>query len=181
VVLPKVENESGVHAVSHSRRASERAGLVRVPRYVLVVDDDPVFSRAVRRALRPHDVKSASTASEAEIILLDPGYLPDLVICNVFLPGANGNALHARIAERRPDVARRFVFVTGGVLGKSEADYLKNSGCVTMPKPLDPEILLEGLDWASPDSARPNSVRTLSAPSFQVAVPESSSPPTLRR
>jgi signal transduction histidine kinase/CheY-like chemotaxis protein len=181
VVLPKVENDSGVHAVSLPRAALDRPGLVRAPRRILVVDDDAVFSRAVRRALRPHDVKSASTASEAEIVLLDPDYLPDLVICNVFLPGANGNVLHARIAERRPEIARRFVFVTAGVLGKGEADYLKNSGCVTMPKPLDPELLLEGLDWEDPDSARPNSVRTLSAPSFQVALPESSSPPTLRR
>jgi len=181
VVLPKVENDSGVHAVSVPREAPGRPEVVRALRHVLVVDDDAVFSRAVRRALKPHDVRSASTASEAEIVLLNPDYLPDLVICNVFLPGANGNALHARIAERRPEVARRFVFVTGGVLGKNEADYLKNSGCVTMPKPLDPEMLLDGLDWGSPDSARSNSVRTLSAPSFQVAVPESSSPPTLRR
>jgi signal transduction histidine kinase/ActR/RegA family two-component response regulator len=180
VVLPKVDIDSGVHPVALPRGVQGRPELVRAPRRVLVVDDDPVFSRAVRRALKPHEVRNASTASEAEIVLLDPEYLPDLVICNVFLPGANGNALHARIAERRPDVARRFVFVSGGLLGKSEADYLKTSGCPTLPKPHDPEMLLEGIEWAGPDSAHPNSVRTLSAPSFP-AVCDSTSPPTLRR
>jgi signal transduction histidine kinase/ActR/RegA family two-component response regulator len=175
VVLPRVDSVSGVHAVSPPRRP----GLVRAPRRVLVVDDDPVFSRAVRRALKPHDVRSAATASEAEILLLDPEYVPDLVICNVFLPGANGNALHGRVAERRPEIARRFVFVTSGALGKSEADYLKNSGCPTLSKPLEPEMLLDGIDWVSPESTRSHSLRTLSAPSLRA--PASTSPPTLRR
>jgi signal transduction histidine kinase len=39
---------------------------------ILVVDDDPIFSRTVRRALRPHEVRLAAPAAEAETALLDP-------------------------------------------------------------------------------------------------------------
>ncbi len=109
----------------------------QVQRRVLVVDDDPVFTRSARRALRPHDVREAQTASEAEIILGDPTYLPDLVICDLMLPGADGTTLHQRIAERRPDVARRFLFVTGGTLSKTTADYIRDSGCGALRKPID--------------------------------------------
>ena len=131
------------------------------PRRVLIVDDEPMFARSIRRALRPHDVRLAGTASEAELVLLDSSYEPDLVVCDVFLPGRNGNVLHERIRSARPEVAARFVFVTGGALGKAEAEYLRASGCATLFKPLDAAGLLELLEARG---AEPAGVRTL-APS----------------
>jgi signal transduction histidine kinase/CheY-like chemotaxis protein len=131
------------------------------PRKILIVDDEPMFARSIRRALRPHDVRLAGTASEAELALLDSSYEPDLVVCDVFLPGRNGNVLHERIRGVRPDVAARFVFVTGGALGKAEADYLRASGCATLFKPLDAAGLLELLEARG---GEPSPVRTL-APS----------------
>ncbi|HVJ20500.1 MAG TPA: hybrid sensor histidine kinase/response regulator, partial [Polyangiaceae bacterium] len=91
-------------------------------RRVFVVDDDPIFSRTLSRGLKPHEVRTAASASEAEMILLDPSYEPDLVVCDVFLLGANGDALHQRIRARRPELASRFVFVTGAALGGREAE-----------------------------------------------------------
>lgn len=122
------------------------SGMTPIARKVLVVEDDPVFARTVRRALRPHDVRVATSASEAEIALLDASYVPDLIVCDVFLPGANGNVLHARLVEQRPELAARFVFVTGGALGKVEADYLRSCGCTTLFKPVDVRSLSELLE-----------------------------------
>jgi signal transduction histidine kinase/ActR/RegA family two-component response regulator len=139
---------------------SRRLGGAR-PRKILIVDDEPMFARSIRRALRPHDVRLAGTASEAELALLDSSYEPDLVVCDVFLPGRNGNLLHERIRSVRPEIAARFVFVTGGALGKDEADYLRASGCPTLFKPLDTAGLLELLESRG---AEPTAVRTL-APS----------------
>jgi CheY-like chemotaxis protein len=131
-------------------------------RRILVIDDDPVLPRTMRRSLKPHEVITASSASEAEIALLDPSYKPDLVVCDVFLPGANGHVLHERIRQKRPDIADRFVFVTGGALGRAEADYIKQSGRATLFKPVDLKALLALLLPAEPhDSSAPMSVRTL--------------------
>ena len=156
-------------------RAREDSGLLALPipvplrsapvpirrKQVLVVDDDPVFSRTIRRSLKPHEVKTCAAASEAQGLLLDPSYAPDLVLCDVFLPGANGNLLHSRIAKQRPEIARRFVFVTGGALGKEEASYLRASGCTTLFKPVELKSLLELLEDPNPASSPPNTVKTL--------------------
>jgi hypothetical protein len=72
--------------------------------------------------------------------------------------------LHARVAKTRPEVARRFVFVTGGALGKEEAGYLRNSGCRTLFKPIELKSLLELLDDTAPDSGSPNTIKTLQQP-----------------
>ncbi len=164
VVLPRSDDESGVHPVAPVVTIpTPKPGGMPSQRSVLVVDDDPVFSRSLRRALRGHVIRTCSTASEAEIALLDTSYTPDVILCDVFLPGANGDALHARVASSRPDLAPRFVFMTGGALGKAEADYIKRSGCRTLFKPLDLKDLQESIE-PDPDSVPPNSVRTLSAP-----------------
>jgi signal transduction histidine kinase/ActR/RegA family two-component response regulator len=128
---------------------------------VLVVDDDPVFSRTIRRALKLHDVKTCAAASEAQALLLDAGYSPDLVLCDVFLPGANGNVLHSRVARQRPELGSRFVFITGGALGKEEAAYLRASGLKTLFKPLELRSLLELLEDPNPTESPPNTVKTL--------------------
>ena len=144
VVLPRLEGASGVHPVFDAQSGpGVRRALLR--RKILIVDDDPVFLRTMRRTLKFHDVKTAGTASEAEIALVDPSYLPDLVLCDMCLPGTNGDALHSRIAELRPDLSARFVFVTGGGLSKHEGEYVQRVGCRTLLKPVDVKQLLDEL------------------------------------
>ena len=160
VLLPRARQDSGLLALPVA--APLRATLTPARRkHVLVVDDDPVFSRTIRRSLKPHAVRTCGAASEAQAMLLDPAYAPDLVLCDVFLPGANGNLLHSRIAKHRPEIARRFVFVTGGALGKDEANYLRASGCTTLFKPVELRSLLELLEDPNPASSPPNTVKTL--------------------
>jgi signal transduction histidine kinase/ActR/RegA family two-component response regulator len=158
VLLPRVD-ESGQAALGETPAPPSVQVLGK--RKVLVIDDDSILSRTLRRALKPHEVHTASSASEAEIQLLNPAYTPDLVVCDVFLPGANGNVLHERILAQRPDVAARFVFVTGGALGRVEAEYIKHSGRPTLIKPVDLKSLFNLLEPSpEPDSGRA-SVRTL--------------------
>jgi len=181
VVLTRVREDSGLIPIVPVRPPKQRMVEAR-PRQVFLIDDDPVFSRTMRRALKPHVVRTAGAASDAEVQLLDPSYTPDLVLCDVFLPGRNGDTLHARIAERRPDLAERFVFVTGGALGKAEAEYLKKSARPTLFKPVELKTIIDLLEDNEPESA-PNSVRTLNGPSSRAgargAAP--SGPPTTRR
>jgi signal transduction histidine kinase/ActR/RegA family two-component response regulator len=160
VLLPRAREDSGLLALPLP--APLRPAPVPVRRkQVLVVDDDPVFSRTIRRSLKPHEVRTCAAASEAQAMLLDPAYAPDLILCDVFLPGANGNLLHSRVAKHRPELARRFVFVTGGALGKDEASYLRASGCTTLFKPVELKSLLELLDDPNPASSPPNTIKTL--------------------
>jgi signal transduction histidine kinase/ActR/RegA family two-component response regulator len=160
VLLPRARENSGLLALPMPAVLRAAPSPLR-RKQVLVVDDDPVFSRTIRRSLKPHEVRTCGAASEAQALLADPAYCPDLVLCDVFLPGANGNLLHSRVARQRPEIARRFVFVTGGALGKDEAAYLRNSGCTTLFKPVELRSLLELLEDAHPESGAPNTVKTL--------------------
>lgn len=115
-------------------------------RQVLIIDDDPMFARALRRALTPHDVRVCGTAAEAEIALMEASYSPDLVVCDLWLPGTNGRALHERVAAHQPDVAPRFVFVSGASVSSKDVRYFKEAGCLTLAKPIQVSDLLGMLD-----------------------------------
>ena len=134
---------------------------------VLIVDDDPVFSRAARRALRPHRVRETATASEAEFHLLQSRYEPTLVVCDLMLPGSDGIDLHARIREARPELARRFLFITGGTLSKSTADYIRESGCLAFHKPFDFTRLRHQLSRCTADAIASDLEKSLQVESFK--------------
>jgi signal transduction histidine kinase/ActR/RegA family two-component response regulator len=160
IILPSFGAIESNHAGAFAP-AQGNATEGNVIRKVLVVDDDPVFSRAARRAMKPHQVREANTASEAEIILSDSNYLPDLVICDLMLPGADGTALHRKIFEKRTEVASRFLFVTGGTLGKDAADYIRSSGCGALRKPIDLSAVRRHLSTPNRDTVTTTIVRTL--------------------
>jgi len=181
VLLTRVQEDSGLIPLVPMRVPKQRMLEAR-PRQVFVIDDDPVFARSMRRALKPHVVRTAAAASEAEVQLLDRNYTPDLVLCDVFLPGRNGDTLHSRISARRPELAKRFVFVTGGALGRAEAEYLKNCACPTLFKPVELKTLKDLLEDDEAESSPAASVRTLNPPSTSArrsSVP--AAPPSTRR
>jgi CheY-like chemotaxis protein len=111
-------------------------------RKILIVDDDPMFARALRRALTPHQVQVSGTAGEAELLLMQGEFVPDLVVCDLWLPGKSGRTLHQRIMETLPEIAAKFVFVSGAPLTEKDRAYFHDAGCRAMTKPVKIDELL---------------------------------------
>ena len=83
-------------------------------RIALVVDDERVVRLVLRRYLGRvgWSVVEAETAERA-LELLDAGTAPDIVFCDLNLPGLSGAGLCRRIAELHPALATRLVVTSG--------------------------------------------------------------------
>ena len=83
-------------------------------RTALVVDDEQVVRLVLRRYLGRVGwrVVEAETAERALELLAD-GPAPDIVFCDLNLPGLSGTALCRRIAEQHPALATRLVVTSG--------------------------------------------------------------------
>lgn len=79
---------------------------------ILVVDDEPALGSAIRRLFRQNEVTAVVSAAEA-LALLEAGETFDVVICDSLTPVMGGLALHERVRSTWPDLAERFVFLTG--------------------------------------------------------------------
>lgn len=84
-----------------------------MPGRILVVDDEPLVRRALRRLLRKHEVVEAESGAEAlEILSKDLGF--DAILSDVMMPDVTGVDLYKEVCERFPSFRERFVFMTGG-------------------------------------------------------------------
>jgi len=117
-------------------------------RRVLLVDDDPLVARSVVRALgQAHDVVTTHSGAEA-LARLEAGARFDAVLCDVMMPEMTGAQLHARVEARDPELARRFVFLTGGAFTDEAMEFLRRVACPCLDKPFDAEQLRRALEWA---------------------------------
>lgn len=83
-------------------------------RRVLVVDDESYLRDVHRRLLRNLEVEVLDAASGVEAQRLIRSEAVDLVISDVKMPGElNGIMLFEWLATERPQLAERFIFVTG--------------------------------------------------------------------
>jgi PAS domain S-box-containing protein len=104
---------------------------------VLIVDDEPAVLSALRRTLgRDHDVVAAASPEALEILLSDDRF--DLVLCDLMMPELSGMALYERVRRSRPELAERFVFMTGGAFTTGAREFLDRVRLRTLHKPFAP-------------------------------------------
>jgi PAS domain S-box-containing protein len=113
---------------------------------VLIVDDEPAVALSLSHELgRRHEVQLARSAAEADT-LLTSGLHFDAVLCDLVMPDETGMALYDRIRGARPDVADRFVFMTGGAFLPDAASFLARAGRPYVEKPFDLVVLRRIVD-----------------------------------
>ena len=90
---------------------------------VLVIDDEPMIVRSIRRALHGVEVVAAHSGNEAlGILQLHTDF--DLLLCDLMMPDMTGMDVHAEVLKRSPELEQRMVFMTGGALVKEVDDFL---------------------------------------------------------
>lgn len=115
-------------------------------RKALVVDDEESNAALVRRVLAGagYDVESTTLSRRALVMMERTAY--DAVICDVKMPELSGQELYGRVCQIRPEMARRFVFITGDIDGEDTREFLDDSRCSYFMKPFNLERLTAAVD-----------------------------------
>jgi CheY-like chemotaxis protein len=114
---------------------------------ILVVDDDAVNRQAMELLLKRegHEVVAVENGLEA-IERLGPRERPfDVVITDLQMPRLGGRALYEQLLEERPDLAHRFVFVTGDQARAETRVFLEQCGQPSVLKPYDLADLIKAV------------------------------------
>lgn len=112
---------------------------------VLVVDDEPALSAVVRRLLRgEHEVLGFTNARDALALLLDDVAF-DVIICDVMMPNMSGIEFYEALCLRRPRLAARTVFMTGGVFHPAAREFLSRVAHPVLEKPFETRALHEAI------------------------------------
>ncbi len=103
---------------------------------VVVIDDEPLVGRSIRRALRGHEVQVFTSGEEA-IARLCSDEPFDVVFCDLMMPEVSGMEVFRRVSEQRPEIASRFVFMTGGAFTQTAREFLARTPLICLEKPFE--------------------------------------------
>ena len=102
---------------------------------VLFIDDEALLAETLQLAFgSDHDVRAVTSAKGA-IALLERDRDFDLILCDLMMPEQTGAAVFARIKELAPELAPRFVLMTGGAFTPATQKFLDEFQGLTLEKP----------------------------------------------
>ena len=114
-------------------------------RRLLVVDDDVLVARTLARQLSGHHVEVVSSGQAALDRLAADTSNFDLVLCDLMMPDMTGMEVYEAVEEKRPELAERFVFISGGGVTERSRKFLEAHADRVLPKPIDNRQLREFL------------------------------------
>ena len=103
---------------------------------VLIDDEDLIVSSISRILRRTHNV-TAFTDADAALDYLRTSELPDLILCDLSMPGTSGIDLYEKVCAELPDVAERFTFMSGGGSSQPETEFLQSKRDRFIQKPFN--------------------------------------------
>lgn len=120
------ESVSSADAYGVSSAAPRRAS-------ILLIDDEPVLLRGLKRSLSEHDVLTATSVSQGIQLYLCHDF--DIVFCDLMMPDSNGLEFYSHLRQLGPEHAGRLVLMTGGVFAERLGCSLSevSSPCILKP------------------------------------------------
>jgi signal transduction histidine kinase len=132
ILLPKGDTSLLMQATEKEHNMEQ------VPRKysALVVDDEEILVTMQTSFLADIGVEAAGVQSGAEAILYLQSNQVDLVISDVRMPGTvDGIQLYEWVGRNRPNLLKRFLFVSGDMIGINVSEFFLKSTAPRIQKP----------------------------------------------
>lgn len=107
---------------------------------VLVIDDEPAILSVFTRTARDHHVTTVSSGADALTLLQSETF--DCIFCDLMMPNVTGMDLYEQMQATRPELASRFVFLTGGTFTERAQTFLQHVRNPVLQKPFHPDAIL---------------------------------------
>jgi CheY-like chemotaxis protein len=119
---------------------------------LLVVDDNPGVQRTLEMVFGSlgYEVDVVGSGVEALPLLAVRNYVA--VVCDLLMPGMRGDELFWTCREHRPEMADRFVFLTGSPDLDDDAAPLEDTGQPWLTKPCRIPELQAAVNSVRPDA-----------------------------
>ncbi|MFH1927361.1 MAG: GAF domain-containing protein, partial [Chloroflexota bacterium] len=128
-------SESPEPAIDEEPRVQETDISLTRGKRILVVDDEEAVASLLRRILERLGCQITTVHSGEEALAHLDAEEFDVIVSDLKMPGLSGQELYAQLNENRPEVAKRFIFVTGDVITPGTGDFIRASGRPSLSKP----------------------------------------------
>ena len=121
--------------------------------HVLVVDDDLELSVLYQELLVTHGYRVSMAGNGVQALKRLAESRIDAILCDLNMPELAGDLFYLQICRSMPNMARRFIFVTGNTHDPLYESFLKNVKAPVLSKPVSLEDMLETLQSVLPEES----------------------------
>ncbi|MFK8002837.1 MAG: ATP-binding protein [Polyangiales bacterium] len=102
---------------------------------ILVIDDEKLIGRAMKRALSRHQVTVMTDGEDALRALAEHQF--DLIFCDLMMPGLSGMDVYRQAVDQNAALKTRFVFMTGGAFTPGARAFMDETSSLVLEKPFN--------------------------------------------
>jgi nitrogen-specific signal transduction histidine kinase len=115
-------------------------------RSIIVIDDEVTIAELMEDFLGRFGatLEFCSSGAEGFERICQNSY--DVIVCDQRMPGLNGQSLFKMIQSVNPELAQRFIFVTGDVLNERTQQFFRQTGVRYLTKPFRLRDLLSAIE-----------------------------------
>jgi|SRR5437016_5886130 len=142
--------------VSFDARPSPPAVTARIPAQsarILVLDDDKMIAELLGEMLSLVGYSATLCHSAPEALELVDREKFDLILSDFRMPKMNGEEFYRQAIGKKPELARRVVFLTGDVVNEETQAFLRSTGNPHLAKPFQLARVEEAVATALGQSA----------------------------
>ncbi len=110
----------------------------------LIIDDEVLVARALKRMLQSDKVQIASSGTEALGLLERDEF--EYVFCDLMMPEMSGPEFYSKALRIRPELEDRIVFITGGAFTESSTSFVNEHQGRMLYKPFTRQALADMLE-----------------------------------
>jgi CheY-like chemotaxis protein len=114
-------------------------------RHVLVVDDDIELALTYQELLQAHAYQASTAANGREALKLVLHSDVDAILCDLSMPELAGDLFYHEVGCARPQLLKRFVFLTANADNPLYETFLKSITAPVITKPASLDSVLEKL------------------------------------
>ena len=124
------------HEIKHSKLNIQKA---------LIIDDEESITELITEILTQEgcEVSAAMTGELGLQKMEDEVY--DLIICDLRMPGMDGREVYSQVEQTKPQLTRRFLFLTGDISDQTRA-FLEGAAKPYLMKPFTNDAFVEAVE-----------------------------------
>ena len=125
---------------------------------ILIVEDEAVVLRTLELVLRQNGYEVRGVHDGHEAFAVAPAFAPDILLCDINLPGLDGISIALRLKRELPQM--RVVLLSGEVTSAELLEEAQRNGhhFEVLAKPADPQQLLRVLAGAKASHTDPHGI-----------------------
>lgn len=126
-----------------------------LPKSILLLEDEVEYAHMLKSFLESYNysVTVAPDGVQGMKRVMERDY--DVVICDLLMPNLPGDMFYLGVERVKPQLSRRFIFITGHQNNPKVIEFTKKIKALTLFKPFEMHLLLESILVALKNSKRP--------------------------